>query len=94
MQCSICGKQKPLIYTNIYLKNGCCADCYREAKLVYDWAQHVFTIVQNYQSEGSLWHLIYKDAFGDILFDKAYKRKGNLYRALRAKVSRIMGTLV
>lgn len=68
MQCSVCGKQKPLIYTNIYLKNGCCADCYQQARLIYRW--------------------------GEYVFDKAYKRKGNLYRALYMKVSDIMDTFV
>ena len=94
MQCSVCGKQKPLIYTNIYLKNGCCADCYQQARLIYRWGEYAFDIVQDYQSKDGLYHLIFKDAFGKIVFDKAYKRKGNLYRALYMKVSDIMDTFV
>lgn len=95
MKCSICGQEAgTLIGASIYLQNGYCSGCQRQAKLIRDWASRVYDIVQPYDSADGLYHLVYKDAFGDVLFDKGYKRAGNRRRALCKHVSRIMDTII
>lgn len=91
-KCAICGKEKTIVYASIFFgKNtGACYDCYNQALTVSDWANKVFEFELDYNSADGLNHCIYKDAFGHIIWDKAYKKRGNMFRCAQRQTAKIM----
>lgn len=71
MKCAICGKEKPLVYASIYLKNGACNDCYGKAKAAVDIMEEIFP-VESCAGEYTVKHL---DILGRELYRKQYKTK-------------------
>lgn len=92
MKCNICGKEHTLVYASIFLQNGCCQDCYKQAQLIKDWGHRVFDM--SIPKDGNGYHFIYKNAFGETLIDKPYKYRKNALKAIVRKTSDIMGTYI
>lgn len=89
-KCAICGKEKTLVYGSIYLKSGACNDCYNQALIISDWGNKAFEFELDYNSGDGLNHCIYKDAFGKTVWDKAYKKRGNMFRCAQRQTAKIM----
>ena len=45
MKCAICGKEDcTKVYATVWIKNPICNDCYRQAKMVDDWARRAIEL--------------------------------------------------
>lgn len=71
MKCAICGKEKMLVYANMYLKNGACMDCYNQAKMVTEFMGKVLPV----ESCAGTYTVKRLDAFGKEVYRKQYKTK-------------------
>lgn len=87
--CTLCGKEGTMIYATIYIPGSVCPECYRQARLIHDWATKTHEIGS--REKDGMFHVKYKDAFGNVIWDKGYKRQGNAVRCLQKHVEQIMG---
>jgi hypothetical protein len=89
MKCSICGKEKELVYKSIYLKNGACKDCQKSYNLIVNHMSKAMPVV--HEKEGV--RVCKLDAFNKPIQERIYKNSA--YKAYVQKyTSKIMGTYV